>query len=203
MKIRVFAMTIVCAGLMCFAMANRTTAGQDAKKDVVDTAVEAGSFKTLVTAIKAADLVETLKGKGPFTVFAPTDEAFAKVPKETLDALLKDKKALAGVLTYHVVAALPEGFPDPTPAGEIQIKRYPAYRLARSKMSGADSVAFWTLFLHIKKNEIAMTAPVEMTYAESMAWVLRKSPARNVLLFGSALAKRATFATPSFARSCR
>jgi len=74
------------------------------RKDIVDTAVAAGKFKTLVTAVQAAGLVETLKGKGPFTVFAPTDEAFAKVPKETLDALLKDKKALAEVLTYHVVA---------------------------------------------------------------------------------------------------
>lgn len=72
-------------------------------KDIVDTAVAAGSFKTLVTAVKAADLVETLKGEGPFTVFAPTDEAFAKVPAEALSALLKDKKALSGVLTYHVV----------------------------------------------------------------------------------------------------
>lgn len=75
-----------------------------AEKDIVETAVEAGQFKTLVTAVKAAELVETLKGKGPFTVFAPTDEAFAKVPKATLEGLLKNKKALAGVLTYHVVA---------------------------------------------------------------------------------------------------
>ncbi len=75
----------------------------ESEKDVVDTAVAAGQFKTLVTAVKAADLVETLKGEGPFTVFAPTDEAFAKVPKEKLEALLKDKKALTAVLTYHVV----------------------------------------------------------------------------------------------------
>lgn len=74
------------------------------KKDIVDTAVAAGQFKTLVTAVKAAELVETLKGDGPFTVFAPTDEAFAKIPKEKLEGLLKDKKALTGVLTYHVVA---------------------------------------------------------------------------------------------------
>ena len=73
-------------------------------KDIVDTAVAAGTFKTLAKALGEADLVKTLKGKGPFTVFAPTDEAFAKVPKETLDALLKDKKKLAAVLTYHVVA---------------------------------------------------------------------------------------------------
>jgi len=72
--------------------------------DVVDTAIKAGNFKTLVTAIQAAGLVDTLKGAGPFTVFAPTDEAFAKIPKATLDGLLKDKAALAKVLTYHVVA---------------------------------------------------------------------------------------------------
>ncbi|MDP3422543.1 MAG: fasciclin domain-containing protein [Burkholderiaceae bacterium] len=72
-------------------------------KDIVDTAVAAGSFKTLATALQAAGLVDTLKGKGPFTVFAPTDEAFAKVPKDQLDALLKDKAKLTAVLTYHVV----------------------------------------------------------------------------------------------------
>ena len=73
-------------------------------KDIVDTAVAAGNFKTLVTALQAAGLVDTLKGKGPFTVFAPTDEAFAKIPKADLDALLKDKAKLTAVLTYHVVA---------------------------------------------------------------------------------------------------
>ncbi|MBL8234563.1 MAG: fasciclin domain-containing protein [Bryobacterales bacterium] len=72
--------------------------------DIVDTAVSAGSFKTLVTAVKAAGLVETLKGAGPFTVFAPTDEAFAKLPAGTLDALLKDPAKLKAVLTYHVVS---------------------------------------------------------------------------------------------------
>lgn len=72
-------------------------------KDIVDTAVAAGSFKTLATALQAAGLVDTLKGPGPFTVFAPTDEAFAKVPKADLDALLKDKAKLTAVLTYHVV----------------------------------------------------------------------------------------------------
>jgi uncharacterized surface protein with fasciclin (FAS1) repeats len=71
--------------------------------DIVDTAVAAGSFKTLVTAVQAAGLVDTLKGKGPFTVFAPTDEAFAKIPKADLEALLKDKAKLTAVLTYHVV----------------------------------------------------------------------------------------------------
>lgn len=71
--------------------------------DIVDTAVAAGSFETLVTAVKAAGLVEALKGKGPFTVFAPTDEAFAKLPEGTIPALLNDKEKLAAVLTYHVV----------------------------------------------------------------------------------------------------
>ena len=72
-------------------------------KDIVDTAVAAGNFKTLAAALQAAGLLDTLKGKGPFTVFAPTDEAFAKIPKSDLDALLKDKAKLAAVLTYHVV----------------------------------------------------------------------------------------------------
>jgi uncharacterized surface protein with fasciclin (FAS1) repeats len=72
-------------------------------KDIVDTAVSAGEFKTLAVALEKAGLVDTLKGKGPFTVFAPTDAAFAKVPKAQLDALLADKEKLAAVLTYHVV----------------------------------------------------------------------------------------------------
>jgi uncharacterized surface protein with fasciclin (FAS1) repeats len=73
-------------------------------KTIVDVAVEAGNFKTLVAAVKAAGLVETLSGAGPFTVFAPTDEAFAKLPAGTVEALLKDKAKLAKILTYHVVA---------------------------------------------------------------------------------------------------
>lgn len=72
-------------------------------KDIVETAVGAGKFNTLATALQAAGLVDTLKGPGPFTVFAPTDEAFAKIPKADLDALLKDKAKLTAVLTYHVV----------------------------------------------------------------------------------------------------
>ena len=80
------------------------TADEPGTKDIVDTAVAAGNFKTLVTAVKAAGLVDTLKGEGPFTVFAPTDEAFAKIPEDKLQTLLKDKKALTAVLTYHVVS---------------------------------------------------------------------------------------------------
>lgn len=290
-------------------------AGEVANKDIVETAVEAGKFKTLLTAVKVAGLVDTMKGKGPFTVFAPTDDAFAKVPKEKLEALLKDKKALTAVLTYHVVpgkvmaadvvkldsaktvqgqslkiaardgkvtvndvnvvktdivctngvvhvidavllpadgpspalmrikqtldgiggqdasvridlfkkaaadvvelaprnqfvkealqkavaraaeakdeqraaealraglrdaeailtfrpvmeAKLPEGFPEPTPVGEIQVKSYPAYRLARTAMAGkkGEGPAFFALFDHITRNGVAMTAPVELTY---------------------------------------
>jgi uncharacterized surface protein with fasciclin (FAS1) repeats len=75
-------------------------------KDIVDVAVGAGSFKTLVAAVKAADLVDTLKSKGPFTVFAPTDDAFAKLPEGTVESLLKpgNKEKLVAILTYHVVA---------------------------------------------------------------------------------------------------
>jgi uncharacterized surface protein with fasciclin (FAS1) repeats len=83
-----------------------TTAMAAKPADIVDTAVAAGSFKTLAAALTAAGLVDTLKGPGPFTVFAPTDEAFAKLPKGTLDDLLKpeNKAKLAAILTYHVVS---------------------------------------------------------------------------------------------------
>ena len=78
---------------------------QAAEKDIVDTAVEAGQFQTLAAALEAAGLVETLKGAGPFTVFAPTDEAFAKLPAGTVESLLKpeNKDQLTAILTYHVV----------------------------------------------------------------------------------------------------
>lgn len=91
---------------MIAAIAPNLAVGQDGStKNIVTTAVEAGSFKTLAAALKAAGLVETLQGKGPFTVFAPTDEAFAKLPAGTVDTLLKpeNKQQLIAVLTYHVV----------------------------------------------------------------------------------------------------
>ena len=93
----------IAATLMLVAVPART---QAQGKDIVDTAVAAGSFKTLAQALTAADLVSTLKGAGPFTVFAPTDEAFAKLPKGTLETLLKpeNKAKLRRILTYHVVA---------------------------------------------------------------------------------------------------
>jgi uncharacterized surface protein with fasciclin (FAS1) repeats len=78
-------------------------AAMEAPKDIVDTAMSAGSFNTLLTAVKKAGLVDTLKGNGPFTVFAPTDDAFAQIPQATLQSLLADREALTKVLTYHVV----------------------------------------------------------------------------------------------------
>ena len=89
------------AGAMMLAGLAIPAAAQAA--DIVDTAVAAGSFTTLVTAVKAAGLVQTLKSKGPFTVFAPNDAAFAKLPPGTLDALLKNKAKLRAILKYHVV----------------------------------------------------------------------------------------------------
>jgi uncharacterized surface protein with fasciclin (FAS1) repeats len=93
-------------GALAFQGANAYEAKAKAPADIVDTAVAAGSFNTLAAALKAADLVATLKGPGPFTVFAPTDEAFAKLPPGTLESLLKpeNKAKLAGILTYHVVS---------------------------------------------------------------------------------------------------
>jgi uncharacterized surface protein with fasciclin (FAS1) repeats len=89
------------AALTACAHTKSDTAAQ--QQDIVDIAVSAGSFNTLVTAVKEAGLVDTLKGDGPFTVFAPTDDAFAKIPAEQLNALLADKEMLIKVLTYHVV----------------------------------------------------------------------------------------------------
>jgi len=92
--------------MLTLAAAMAVTAIAGSKADIVDTAVAAGSFKTLVAAVQAAGLVDTLKGPGPFTVFAPTDEAFAKLPAGTVESLLKpeNKAKLAAILTYHVVS---------------------------------------------------------------------------------------------------
>ena len=94
------------AMLAIFLSATALMAGSHSKKDIVDTAVSAGSFNTLVAAVQAADLVDTLKGEGPITVFAPTDDAFAKLPAGTLEDLLKpeNKGKLQAILTYHVVS---------------------------------------------------------------------------------------------------
>ena len=99
---KLFASALVVALVAAGAAGLR--ANEPEPRDIVDTAVAAGNFKTLAKALEAAGLIETLKGAGPFTVFAPTDEAFAKLPAGTLDALLKDKAKLTAILTYHVVA---------------------------------------------------------------------------------------------------
>jgi len=91
---------------VCLAGSNSMDASKDASSaaDIVDTAVAAGNFQTLVSAVEEAGLVDTLKGEGPFTVFAPTDEAFAKIPQDQLESLMANKTQLTAVLTYHVVA---------------------------------------------------------------------------------------------------
>jgi uncharacterized surface protein with fasciclin (FAS1) repeats len=93
------------AGEVCAGSVTTTLYEKEDKMDIVDTAVNAGSFKTLAAALSAADLVDTLKSKGPFTVFAPSDDAFAKLPAGTVEMLLKpeNKAKLSSILTYHVV----------------------------------------------------------------------------------------------------
>lgn len=92
------------ATLVLSGSASAQIAAPKTDKTIVDVAVEAGTFKTLVAALKAADLVTALQGKGPFTVFAPSDAAFAKLPAGTVDALLKDPVKLAAILKYHVIS---------------------------------------------------------------------------------------------------
>ena len=114
-------------------------------QDIVDTAVAAGSFKTLVAALKAAGLVDTLKGKGPFTVFAPTDDAFAKLPAGTVDELLKpeNKQKLIAILTYHVVA------------GKVTAAQ--AMKLNSAKTVNGQSVAISTDGGMVKINDATVT----------------------------------------------
>ncbi|MFN7857471.1 MAG: fasciclin domain-containing protein [Acidovorax sp.] len=116
-------------------------------QDIVDTAVKAGSFKTLVAAVQAAGLVDTLKGPGPFTVFAPSDEAFAKIPKATLDALLADKSALTKVLTYHVVPGkvmakdVKAGMVKTVQGQELKLSTSPSVMVDQSKVVATDVAA--------------------------------------------------------------
>jgi uncharacterized surface protein with fasciclin (FAS1) repeats len=102
MKVKILSVIV----LAVFLSATALIASSHSKKDIVDTAVGAGSFNTLVAAVQAADLVDTLKSEGPFTVFAPTDDAFAKLPEGTVEDLLKpeNKDKLKSILTYHVVS---------------------------------------------------------------------------------------------------
>ena len=106
-------------------------------KDIVDTAVAAGNFKTLATALQAAGLIDTLKGPGPFTVFAPTDAAFAKIPKADLDALLKDKAKLTAVLTYNVVS----GKVKTVQGSELTIGTMGGVTVDNAKVTATDIVA--------------------------------------------------------------
>lgn len=116
-------------------------------KDIVDTAVAAGNFKTLATALTAAGLVDTLKGKGPFTVFAPTDAAFAKIPKADLDALIKDKAKLTAVLTYHVVpgkvmaADVKAGKVKTVQGSELTVSTAGGVMVDKAKVTATDIVA--------------------------------------------------------------
>ena len=102
---RIAVAAVVGIGAPAGAFAQTASQAGNATKDVIEVATEAGAFTTLVAAVKAAGLTETLRGKGPFTVFAPSDAAFAKVPKPTLDGLLADRAALTSVLTFHVSPA--------------------------------------------------------------------------------------------------
>ena len=116
-------------------------------KDIVETAVAAGNFKTLAAALQAAGLVDTLKGPGPFTVFAPTDAAFAKVPKADLDALLKDKAKLTAVLTYHVVPGtvmakdVKAGKVKTVQGGELTVATMGGVTVDGAKVTATDVVA--------------------------------------------------------------
>ena len=125
-----FMKATVIAVAMALPMAVATAHAGAAKKDIVDTAVSAGQFNTLVAAAKAAGLVGTLKGKGPFTVFAPTDAAFKKLPKGTVENLLKpeNKSKLAAILTYHVL-------PGKVMSGDIAGKKLQAASVQGQKIS--------------------------------------------------------------------
>jgi uncharacterized surface protein with fasciclin (FAS1) repeats len=124
-----FMLRQLATGLIGAAMVVAVGQAQSANKDIVDTAVAAGSFTTLAKALQAADLVDTLKGKGPFTVFAPTDAAFAKLPPATLEDLLKpaNKAKLRRILTYHVV-------PGRVTAGDV-------VKLTSAKAVSGDTIA--------------------------------------------------------------
>ncbi len=125
--LRSLALTIA---LVLVAVPTAYAGGSMSKKDIVDTAVEAGSFSTLVAAVQAAGLVDTLKGDGPFTVFAPTDDAFAKLPDGTVENLLKpeNKDQLVAVLTYHVI-------PGKVMASDIAGKQLEVETVEGSKLS--------------------------------------------------------------------
>lgn len=159
--------------------------------------IEASLKRSVQEKDSAAQIAELQKISDHVLKLCATNLAVNKVLKEAMsraadasdkqqaaklmrDALREAKETLA--FRPFIEAPLPEGFPEPTPVGEIEIKKYPAYRIATTQMAGAENGAFWTLFTHIKKNDIAMTAPVEMTYdvggkdklqAKAMAFLYR------------------------------
>ncbi len=150
--VRMFALALV---LSVVSLAVRAEEAKEAKEtgDIVDVAVGA-KFTKLVAAVKAADLVETLKGKGPFTVFAPTDEAFEALGEEKLAALLKDKEALKKILTYHVVS------------GKVLAKD--AIALAKDEKS-AKSVEGSSIKLSIKGKSLTLNGEAKVIKANVMA----------------------------------
>ncbi len=127
-------MKFIVATLLTIGLSLASVTARAADKDIVDTAVGAGSFKTLVAAVQAAGLVDTLKGKGPFTVFAPTDEAFAKLPAGTVESLLKpeNKAKLVAILTYHVVPG------KVTAADVVKLKEAKTVQGSSAKITVAD-----------------------------------------------------------------
>jgi uncharacterized surface protein with fasciclin (FAS1) repeats len=140
-------------GLIVAALTFLVSTGVQAQmKDIVDTAAGAGKFNTLVAAVKAAGLVETLKGPGPFTVFAPTDEAFAKLPKGTVEDLLKpeNKAKLAAILTYHVMS------------GKVMSKDLAGKTIKAKSVQGAEISIDATKDVMIDKAKV-VTADVEAT----------------------------------------
>lgn len=137
--------TIAIALIFTYALVLIPAANAGGKADIVDTAVAAGSFDTLVAAIQAAGLVDTLKGDGPFTVFAPTDAAFAKLPAGTVEALLQDKEKLTAILTYHVVPGrlmvsdvLGEASLDTVQGGSLAVSSSPAVTIGGAGVVSTD-----------------------------------------------------------------
>ena len=143
--------SLLFVGLATVGFASLSVAAEPAEKTIVETAMGAGSFDTLVAAVKKADLVETLSGKGPFTVFAPTDDAFAALPDGTLDTLLMDKNKakLAEILTYHVVSG-----------------KVPASKVV--KLTSADTVAGKPVTIMVENDTVMLNGTVKVTKTDIM-----------------------------------
>ncbi len=133
------------------------------KKDAAQQIADSHSISNQILRLHAKNVVVTQILKN-----AISKASDSKDDRQTVALLHDGLREVQSTLAFKplIEAPLPEGFPEPTPVGELQIKQYPAYRLARTRMTGVESGAFWTLFTHIKKKDIAMTAPVEMTYSE-------------------------------------